>query len=1223
MSTQTTLETLLKERILILDGAMGTMAQRYSLEEEDFRGERYAEHPVPLKGNNDLLCLTRPDVIREIHMSFLEAGADIIETNSFSATSIAQADYKLQGEARAINLAAAAVALDAAREMTARTPDRPRFVAGAIGPTNVTLSISPDVNDPSHRATDFDTLKDAYKEQVEALMDAGVDLLLPETSFDTLNIKAAIVALEEVFAARGERLPVILSGTIVDASGRTLSGQTVEAFVTSVQHAQPLAIGLNCSLGPEQLRPFMHDLSQSNPFLSSCYPNAGLPNEFGGYDLTPERMGELIADFADQGWLNLVGGCCGTTPDHIRAIAKAVEGKPPRQAPELPPYSRFSGLEPLVIYPDVNFTIVGERTNVTGSRRFSRLIENEDFETALSVARQQVTGGANILDVNMDAALLDSEQAMRTFLRWIATEPDICRIPMMVDSSRFSVIEEGLKNIQGKAVVNSLSLKEGEDAFLAQARRVRMYGAAVVIMAFDEDGQAVTTERRVAICDRAYRLLTEEVGFDPSDIIFDPNVLTVATGIEEHNDYAVSFIEAAREIKRRYPEVHVSGGISNVSFSFRGNNLVREAIHAAFLYHAIEAGLDMGIVNAGQLAVYEDIPVDLRDRVEDVLLNRGPDATDRLLELAERYKGAGTVRLVDDSWRENTVQERLAHALVHGITDHVEDDVDEALPAYPRALSVIEGPLMDGMRIVGELFGAGKMFLPQVVKSARVMKKAVARLLPHMEAEKATSGSSTQGKVLLATVKGDVHDIGKNIVGVVLGCNNYEIVDLGVMVPADKILSTAQEIGADIVGLSGLITPSLDEMVHVASEMERLRFEVPLLIGGATTSRRHTAVKIAPAYSGPTLHVLDASKAPEVVSGLMSTEGRAKLDAANRKSQARDRQVYAIRGTRPLLSYPKAIQNRLRLSWDDTVVTPPRTLGRQVIDDVPLAALVDLIDWTPFFTTWELKGTYPKILDHAEYGEAARELFANGRDLLDRIVRDKLLTARATYGLFRAHSDGDDIVLVDERDQSDQPQRLHMLRQQRVRAGEEQANLCLADFVASEDSGYDDFVGAFTVTAGLGLAAIVDEFEADHDDYNAILAKALADRLAEALAEWLHIRIRRESWGYAPDEDLSHHDLMRERYRGIRPAPGYPSCPDHTEKGTLFELLSPGELGISLTEHFAMMPAASVSGWYFAHPDARYFTVGPIGADQVASYAERKGWSIEEAERWLRPNLGY
>jgi 5-methyltetrahydrofolate--homocysteine methyltransferase len=1207
---------------MIFDGAMGTMIQSYRLEEHDFRGEAFADHESPLKGDNDLLSITRPDVIAEIHRAFLDAGADIIETNTFNANAASQADYNLADQSYAINLASARIARQAADEFTAQTPDKPRFVAGAVGPTTKTLSISPHVTDPAFRSMTYDQLRAAYADQIRGLLDGGVDLLLPETSFDTLNIKAAIHAIEDVFAERGTRLPVILSGTIVDASGRTLSGQTVEAFNISVSHADALAIGLNCSLGTAQIRPFIQELSRVAPRFISCYPNAGLPNEMGEYDQTPEEMAVLMRELAENGWVNLIGGCCGTTPEHIHAISRAVEGLAPREVPEIEPFPRFSGLEPLTIRPEVNFTMIGERTNVTGSRRFARLIQNDDFEGALSVARDQVEGGANILDVNMDEGLLDSEQAMTTFLNLIATEPDIARIPIMIDSSRFSVIEAGLKCVQGKAVVNSISLKEGEEAFLERARLVRRYGAGVVVMAFDEEGQAVTADRKVAICERAYRILTEEAGFEPGDIIFDPNILTVATGMEEHNDYAVAFIEAVRRIREKFPRTNTSGGVSNLSFSFRGNNPVREAMHAAFLYHAIDAGLNMGIVNAGQLEVYEEIKPDLKERVEDVLFNRRSDGTERLVEFAETVKGKGKQRVVDDSWRDNDVGARLSHALVNGITDYIEEDVEEARVAHERALGVIEGPLMDGMSIVGDLFGAGKMFLPQVVKSARVMKKAVAYLLPYMEAEKTSASDRKQKRILMATVKGDVHDIGKNIVGVVLGCNGYEVIDLGVMVPCETILETALREEVDIIGLSGLITPSLDEMVYNAQEMTRRGIEIPLLIGGATTSKRHTAVKIAPGYSGTTVHVLDASRATQVARSLLNPELRPAFDAGVIAEFERERDIYARRKAKKLLTYEQALTNRLAFELGGEPPAPDFT-GARLLDPVPLQEIVPYIDWTPFFVVWELKGTFPKILEHPRFGEVATELYENAQSLLTSIVAEDRLTARAVYGFFPANSDGDDVILWSDDSRKTERVRLNMLRQQRIKAGDEQPNLSLADFIAPTESGLADYLGLFAVTSGIGVEQLVAAFEGDHDDYSAIMVKALADRLAEALAELLHERVRGH-WGIENGSSLTKDELLKERYRGIRPAPGYPACPDHTEKRKLFDLLdAEAKTGISLTEHFAMSPAASVCGWYFSHPRSRYFTVGLLGRDQIEDYAGRKGMSVQEVERWLSPNLGY
>ena len=1221
--TQARLAELLAKRILVLDGAMGTMLQRYGLEEADFRGEEFRDHPSDLKGNNDLLSITRPDVLGEVHRAFLDAGADIIETNTFTATSISQDDYGLQNHARQINQAAARVALEQAR--AASTPERPRFVAGSIGPTNRTLSISPDVEDPTFRNMTFESLRASYYEQVDALVEGGVDLLLAETSFDTLNMKVAIYAIEEVFAARGVRLPVMVSGTITDRSGRTLSGQTIDAFWYSVAHARPLSIGLNCALGGDEMRPYIEELSGCAPTLISCYPNAGLPNAFGGYDEKPERTGAILREFADNGWLNIVGGCCGTTPDHIAAIAEAVEGRTPRVPPKSDGIAHLSGLEPFNLRPEVGFVMVGERTNVTGSRKFARLIKSGDYESALEVALEQVRGGANVIDVNMDEGMLDSEQAMSTFLNLIATEPEAARVPIMVDSSKWSVIEAGLRCIQGKGIVNSISLKEGEDAFREHARKILRYGAAVVVMAFDEEGQAATVERKVEICQRAYRILTEEVGFAAEDIVFDPNILAIATGIEEHDDYGVAFIEATRQIKRTCPGVHVSGGVSNLSFSFRGNDVVREAIHSAFLFHAMKAGMDMGIVNAGQLAVYEDIPKELLDLVEDVVLNRREDATERLVSFADTVKGSGKERTVDDTWRQGSVQERLSHALVKGIVDHIEDDTEEARQQYDRPLEVIEGPLMDGMKIVGDLFGSGKMFLPQVVKSARVMKRAVAYLEPFMEKEKlenaGTGKSQSQGKILLATVKGDVHDIGKNIVGVVLGCNNYEVIDLGVMVPSEKILEAAREQSVDIIGLSGLITPSLDEMVHVAKEMKREGFDTPLLIGGATTSRQHTAVKVAPSYPEPTVHVLDASRAVGVVSSLLSSDGKAAFAERNTAEQDEIRRRHEERQTRPLVSQEQARKHRLALDWKAEDVAEAPFLGSRLIEDRPLAELAPYIDWTFFFHAWELRGKYPAILEDPEVGEAARDLFGNAEDLLKQIVDERLLRARGVYGFWPANSDGDDIVLFSDETRTHEQARFHMLRQQETKYEGQSAYRSLADYVAPLESGLADHVGAFAVTAGIGAEDLATGFEKKHDDYHAIMTKALADRLAEAFAENLHEQARRE-W-YAGGECLSNEDRIAEQYRGIRPAFGYPACPDHSEKTKLFEILDAGRAGLALTESFAMTPAASVSGIYIGHPESRYFQLGQVEKDQVETYARRKGTTVRQAEAWLRPNLAY
>ncbi len=1201
------------KRILIMDGAMGTMLQRQGLVEADFRGNRFADHHKELKGNNDILCLTKPEAVKQVHRAYLDAGADIIETNTFSSTTIAQADYDLSEIAYDLNVAAAALAREVAREVS--TPDKPRFVAGALGPLNRTLSLSPDVDDPGFRAVVFDEVRDAYAEQVRGLLDGGVDLLLVETIFDTLNAKAALVAIDETFEARGERVPVMISVTITDQSGRTLSGQTLEAFLLSVEHARPLSVGINCALGGNEMRPYIEELSKLCRAQVSCYPNAGLPNAFGEYDETPEETAKILGDFADQGWLNVAGGCCGTTPDHIRAIAKELADKAPRQTPERTPHdglARYSGLEPCVLREDANFMMVGERTNVTGSRRFAKLILSKDYATAVDVARDQVEGGANVIDINMDEGLLDGPAAMTRFINLVAAEPDIARVPVMVDSSKFEVIEAGLKCLQGKAIVNSISLKEGEEQFIAHAKIIRRYGAAVVVMCFDEQGQAVTVEHKVAIAKRAYGILVDQLGFEPTDIIFDPNILAIATGIEEHNDYGVAFIEATRQIKAACPGVKISGGVSNLSFSFRGNNQVREAMHSAFLYHAIRAGMDMGIVNAGQLEVYEEIPEELREHVEDVILNRRPDATERLIELAERFNAKGKARVKDTAWRDASVEDRLAHALVKGIVEYIVEDTEEARQKYGEPLNVIEGPLMNGMRVVGDLFGAGKMFLPQVVKSARAMKQAVAYLEPYLAAAK--SGSSSRGKVLLATVKGDVHDIGKNIVGVVLGCNSYEVVDLGVMVPCSTILERAQAEGVDIIGLSGLITPSLDEMVYVASEMERLGMTMPLLIGGATTSRKHTAVKIDEAYSGPVIHVLDASRASGVVTTLLSDEHRGQFLAENDAHFASDRERFKQRRGATLVSLDEA-RRRAAVAEPHEPAVPSFYGVREY--RMSAAELAPLIDWTPFFATWQLRGNYPKILTDEVVGEAATELFAHASEMLQEIIDGELLEGRAVVGFFRAERRGDDIVLRD--DAGDELATLLTLRQQRKRPGDDARYTALADFVAETG----DTVGLFATTTGHGVAEHAGRYEADNDDYKAILFKALADRLAEASAEWLHQKARVE-WGYGGSEDLSVDDLIGEKYRGIRPAPGYPACPDHLEKATIARLLGIEErVGMTLTEHMAMAPAASVSGYYFSHPGAHYFTVGPIGRDQVSDYAKRRGISLAEAERWLRPNLAY
>jgi len=1223
VSTRELLDHLLSQRILFLDGAMGTMIQRHKLEEADFRGELFRNHSRPLKGCNDLLCLTRPEIIEEIHREYLEAGADIIETNTFNATSISMADYGLESIVYDLNKAAAELARRACDTITAANPDRPRFVAGSIGPTNRTASLSPDVNNPGYRGVTFDELVTAYTEQIRGLVDGGADILMPETTFDTLNLKACLFAIEQFFDERQIELPVMVSVTITDQSGRTLSGQTVEAFWNSISHARIFSVGINCALGADLMRPYVEELSRIAPVYISCHPNAGLPNEFGGYDQTPEYMAELLKEFADNGWINIVGGCCGTTPDHIRSIAGTVRNSPPRVRPTIPELTRLSGLEPLTIRPDSNFIMIGERTNITGSKKFARLILSGDFDGALAVARDQVEGGANILDVNMDEGMLDGEKAMTTFLNLIASEPEISRIPIMIDSSKWSVIEAGLKCVQGKSVVNSISLKEGEEKFLEHARLLRRYGAAVVVMAFDEEGQATTVERRVEIAARSYRLLTEKAGFSPTDIIFDPNILTVGTGIEEHNDYAVAFFEATRQLKQMFPLAKVSGGVSNVSFAFRGNDVVREAMNSAFLYHAIQAGLDMGIVNPTQLAVYEEIDKELLEYVEDVLLNRRPDATERLVDFAETVKQRGKVVTKDEAWRRGTVEERLSHALVKGIVDYIDQDTEEARLKYPTPLDVIQGPLMDGMNIVGDLFGAGKMFLPQVVKSARVMKKAVAWLLPFMEAEKAAAGGEqTRGKILLATVKGDVHDIGKNIVGVVLGCNNYEIIDLGVMVPSEKILETARREQVDMIGLSGLITPSLDEMVHVAKEMQREGFTIPLLIGGATTSSKHTSVKIAPHYKQTTVHVLDASQAVGVVGNLIDPRLKPAFDEKNREIQERDRKAFAARQQKTLVPYAKACEHRFQTDWQTVRIDRPAFFGIRVLDDYPLEQLVPYIDWSPFFQTWELRGKYPQILEDATVGPEARKLLNDAQRLLQEIISQKLLTAKGVYGFWPANSIGDDIVLYTDESRQTELTRFHTLRQQWERKGTTEYR-ALADYIAPLDSGRFDYLGAFAVTAGLGTDQLVARFQQDHDDYQSILAKALADRLAEAFAEALHKQAR-DDWGYGAEESLSNDDLIAEKYRGIRPAAGYPACPDHTEKRILFELLDAEKnAGITLTESFAMYPAASVSGLYFAHPEARYFSVDRITRDQVEAYAARKGMSIAEIERWLAPNLGY
>jgi 5-methyltetrahydrofolate--homocysteine methyltransferase len=1224
------LNALAADRILILDGAMGTMIQRHALTEADYRGTRFAAHTSDLRGNNDLLTLTQPQIIASIHRQYLDAGADILETNTFNANVVSQSDYHLEHLTYELNFEAARLARSVADEVTAQWPSKPRIVAGSMGPTNRTLSISPDVNNPAFRNITFDEMKAAYVDQVRGLIDGGADVLLLETIIDALNTKAAIVAIQEVQEEKGVALPLMISFTITDKSGRTLSGQTVDAFYLAMEHARPWSIGINCALGARDMRPYLAELSRIATCWVSAYPNAGLPNAFGQYDEQPEETGALLHDFAESGFANILGGCCGTTPDHIRAIAAAAENARPRVRPSggvgdhsaLPEHvTRLSGLEPLSILPDSNFQMIGERTNVTGSKRFMRLIKDGNWTEATEVALEQVRGGANMIDVNFDEGMLDSEVSMTTFLNYIATEPEIARVPVMIDSSKWSVIEAGLKCVQGKSVVNSISLKEGEADFLHKAKLVQRYGAAVIVMAFDETGQADTIARKVEICSRAYKLLTEKAGYDPSNIIFDPNVLAIATGLEEHNEYAINFIEAARQIKAACPGVKISCGISNLSFSFRGNDIVREAIHAAFLFHAIKAGLDMGIVNAGQLAVYQDIPADLLERVEDVIFNRRPDATERLVQFADNVKGAGKKRELDLSWREKPVEERLAFALIHGVVDFIEIDAEEARVKLGRGLHVIEGPLMDGMKVVGDLFGAGKMFLPQVVKSARAMKRAVAYLEPFMAAEKVESGEAARvaGRVLMATVKGDVHDIGKNIVGVVLGCNNYEVVDLGVMVPLDKILTTAAEQKVDVIGLSGLITPSLDEMVFVAKEMERRGITTPLLIGGATTSKQHTAVKVAPEYSGATVHVLDASRAVDVVSSLLTDRLRDDFVAKTRADQELLRTQYGTRREKKLLTIAEARANHLRTDWDSLHVPAPWFVGKRIISDQRLEELVPFIDWTFFFSAWELKGRFPAILDHPTYGGPARELFENAQEILKRIIKERKFQARAVYGFWPANSDGDDIVVYKDDGRKEELTRFHMLRQQEPIA-DRKPNRSLADFIAPVGSLVPDYIGAFAVTTGIGVDALVKEYESKHDDYSAIITKALADRLAEAFAEFLHKQVR-DDWGYSKNEQLSPDELIDEKYRGIRPAFGYPACPDHSEKPALFGLLGAPQLGITLTENFAMMPAASVSGLYFSHPEAKYFNVGRIGRDQLEDYARRKQISIEQAERWLAPNL--
>ncbi|MFC5283674.1 methionine synthase [Pedobacter alpinus] len=1244
----------LQKRILVIDGAMGTMIQRYKLTEEDFRGERFKDHPSDVKGNNDLLNITRPDVIKAVHAEYLDAGADIIETNTFSTQRISMADYGMEDLSYELSFEGAKIAKEIATEYTLKNPDKPRFVAGAVGPTNRTLSMSPDVNDPGYRAISFEQLEEAYYEQVRGLVDGGSDLLLVETIFDTLNAKAAIFAIKRYEAELNDkiknseelpsnlsssvyqqgqaslsfgegprvRLSIMISGTITDASGRTLSGQTVEAFLNSMRHGDLLSIGLNCALGAKDMRPHIEELSAKSEMFVSAYPNAGLPNEFGEYDETARETGVLVEDFMASGFINIIGGCCGTTPQHIKAMATIAAKYPPREIPEIEPFMRLSGLEAVVIKPDTMFVNVGERTNVTGSPKFAKLILSGDFDSALSIARQQVEGGAQVIDVNMDEGMLDSEAAMTKFLNLIASEPDISKLPIMVDSSKWTVIEAGLKCLQGKGIVNSISLKEGEEKFKEYAHKIKQYGAATVVMAFDEDGQADNFERRKEICQRSYDILVNEVGFPPQDIIFDPNILTVATGLEEHNNYAVDFINATRWIKENLPYAKVSGGVSNISFSFRGNNTVREAMHSAFLYHAIKAGLDMGIVNAGMLEVYEEIPKELLEKVEDVLLNRRPDATEILVDYAETVKNKGKIAVKSEEWRNGTVQNRLSHSLIKGIIDYLDTDVEEARLQYEKPIEVIEGPLMDGMNIVGDLFGEGKMFLPQVVKSARVMKKAVAILMPYIEAGKVVGSSSSAGKVLMATVKGDVHDIGKNIVGVVLACNNFEVIDIGVMVPAARIIDEAKKHNVDIIGLSGLITPSLDEMVHFAKEMEREGFDIPLLIGGATTSRIHTAVKVDPFYHGAVVHVLDASRSVGVCSNLLNKETKVEYTKTLKNDYLQTRDNYNRKKVdKNFLTIAQARANKYQINLENLAPVKPKFTGTKVIDNYPLEELVPYIDWTPFFHTWELRGSYPKIFDDKFVGDEAKKLFDDAQQLLKRIVDEKLFTAKAVFGFWPANAVGDDISLYLGEGRGEAT--IHTLRQQAEKAKGE-PYYALSDFIVPKETGIQDYFGGFAVTTGHGCDELVAEFEKNYDDYNSIMTKALADRLAEAFAEKLHEMVRKDYWGYDKEETLGNEDLIKEKYVGIRPAPGYPACPDHTEKGTLWQLLKADtEIGLQITESFAMYPTAAVSGFYFANPESRYFGLGKINKDQIEDYALRKEMDIETVERWMGPNLGY
>jgi len=1213
---------IIKERILVLDGAMGTMIQKYKLGEDDYRGERFKDHRSDVKGNNELLSLVRPDIIKDIHREYLEAGSDIIETNTFNANAISQDDYNLSSISYELNLASASIAKEVATEFSQKNPDKPRIVAGAIGPTNKTASLSPDVNDPGFRSISFDELVDAYFEQCCGLIDGGADVILVETIFDTLNAKAALFAVDKAFEEKSVSLPIMVSGTITDASGRTLSGQTVEAFWISVSHANLFSVGLNCALGATEMRPYLKELSQIANCYISAYPNAGLPNELGEYDQDPSEMKEYIRDFASGGMVNVIGGCCGTSPAHIRAMSKAIEGLKPRKIPSKDNQTKYSGLEALVVRDDMNFINVGERTNVTGSRKFARLIKEGNYQEACSVALQQVEGGAQIIDVNMDDGLLDGKKEMRSFLNMIMAEPDIAKLPVMIDSSKFEVILEGLKCVQGKCIVNSISLKEGEEAFKKQARIIRRFGAAVVVMAFDEQGQADTTERKVAICKRAYKILVEELNYKPEDIIFDPNIFAVATGIPEHNEYAINFIEATRQIKKECPGALISGGVSNISFSFRGNNAVREAMHSAFLYHAIKAGMDMGIVNAGMMEIYEEIPKELLTLVEDVLFNRTENATEALTDYASRVKAGGKKLERNLEWRETDVRKRLEHSLVKGITEYIIEDTEEARQLYDAPLEVIEGPLMDGMNVVGRLFGEGKMFLPQVVKSARVMKQSVSYLTPFIEKEKEGNKRSNKGKILLATVKGDVHDIGKNIVGVVLACNNYEIIDLGVMVPAEKILAAAQEHQVDVIGLSGLITPSLDEMVFVANEMERLKMTTPLLIGGATTSKLHTALKIDPEYSGQVIHVLDASKSVNVCSQILNSVIQIREDFASSVKedyrQMRERRASRDR-VKSFVPIQEARENKYKVDWSEKKVPAPKLLGKKTIENYPIESLLDYIDWTPFFSSWQLKGKYPAIFENPVVGEEARKLFNDAQSMLRRIIDEKWLEARAVFGIFKANSDDDDNILLFN-EAGEKLETLCCLRQQTQKA-DGLPYYCLSDFITPLELGHEDYLGAFAVTAGVGIEKHLERFEKEHDDYSSILLKALADRLAEALAEKLHLDIRTHYWAYAEEEKLDNNSLIQEKYQGIRPAPGYPACPEHSEKEKLFRLLNVEEsIGISLTESYAMYPASSVSGWYFAHPDAKYFGINKIAEDQLEDYAHRKSISKEDALR-LMPYL--